>query len=266
MIQHLVCKRSLALLSSAALAQVAAAAAAPVSEGSDWQFRAGVAVGAKPRYEGASELRALPLPVLEARWREHFFISTLRGAGYEQRLGGGASVSAALAPDMAQRRAKDGVRLQGLDEVKIAPALRLGAELAFGPVSVKARSSSRIGADDRRGSRGTHAELELGYGLQPSAGLALSLGVNATLMDRQLGQALFGVDAAESARSGLRAHQVGAGLHSLGLFAQGNYRLDEQWQLFFKVGMSRLRGDAAESPIIEKKTQPSLLAAVSRPF
>jgi outer membrane scaffolding protein for murein synthesis (MipA/OmpV family) len=30
--------------------------------------------------------------------------------------------------------------------------------------------------------------------------------------------------------------------------------------------MSRLRGDAAESPIIEKKTQPSLLAAVSRPF
>jgi len=257
------CTLALALASSLVMAQAPVGAAAPAG---DWQLRGGGALLVQPRYSGGERLRALGAPLLEARWRENVFLSTVRGLGYEVRLGEGAALSLALAPDLYQRRAKDGDRLRGLDEVKIAPALRLGGELALGPVFLNAVATQRLGSSGKPGGRGLHAELELGYGLLRSPDLALALGLSATAMDAKLGQALYGVSAAESARSGLARHSVGAGLHSVGGFAQASYRLDAHWLLFAKAGLSSLRGDAGESPVVLKRRQPSLALAVSRSF
>lgn len=127
-------------------------------------------------------------------------------------------------------------------------------------------ATQRLGSSGKPGGRGLHAELELGYGLLRSPDLALALGLSATAMDAKLGQALYGVSAAESARSGLARHSVGAGLHSVGGFAQASYRLDAHWLLFAKAGLSSLRGDAGESPVVLKRRQPSLALAVSRSF
>lgn len=251
------CTLVLALASSLVVAQAPAA---------DWQLRGGAALLLQSRYSGGEDLRTLGAPLLEARWRENVFLSTVRGAGYEMRLGEGAALSLALAPDLYQRRAKDGDRLKGLDEVKIAPALRLGGELALGPVFLNAVATQRLGSSGKPGGRGLHAELELGYGLLSGADLALALGVSATAMDGKLGQALYGVSAAESSRSGLPRHSVGAGLHSVGAFAQASYRLDAHWLLFAKAGLSSLRGDAGASPVVLKRRQPSLALAVSRSF
>lgn len=259
------CTLALALASTLVVAQSPAAAGTPAPAG-DWQLRGGAALIMQPRYSGGKKLRTLGAPLLEARWRENFFLSTLRGAGYEMRLGEGAAVSLALAPDLYQRRRKDGPRLAALDEVKVAPALRLGSELAMGPVFANAVLTQRLGSGGKRGGRGLHAELELGYGLLNGPDLALALGVSATAMDGKLGQALYGVSAAEAARSGLRVHGVSAGLHSLGLFAQASYRLDEHWLLFAKAGLASLRGDAGESPVVLKARQPSLALALSRSF
>lgn len=257
------CTLALALASSLVMAQAPRSPAAPAG---DWQLRGGGALLVQPRYSGGERLRTLGAPLLEARWRENVFLSTVRGLGYEMRLGEGAALSLALAPDLYQRRAKDGDRLRGLDEVKIAPALRLGGELALGPVFLNAVATQRLGSSGKPGGRGLHAELELGYGLLSGPDLALALGLSATAMDAKLGQALYGVSAAESARSGLARHSVGAGLHSVGGFAQASYRLDAHWLFFAKAGLSSLRGDAGESPVVLKRRQPSLALALSRSF
>lgn len=233
---------------------------------SDWRLRGGVAALAQPKYVGADKQRLLAAPLIEARWRKQVFLGSLRGLGYEAELGEGASVSAALAVDTHQRRRKDGLRVQALDEIKLAPALRLGAELALGPVFVNAVSSTRLGKDSKPGGRGSSVELEAGYGLLPAPGLALAFGVSAKLMDAKLGQALLGINSAQAAASGLRPHQVGAGLHSLGVFGQASYQLGADWQLFAKLGVASLRGDAAGSPLVQRKNQPTLAIAASRSF
>lgn len=233
---------------------------------SDWQLRAGAVLIAMPKYSGGRELRTLGAPLLEARWRENYLISTVRGLVYEQRLGQGAAISLALAPDVYQRRPKDGPRLLGLDKFEMAPALRLGGEFAEGPVFLNAVASTRLGSAGKPGGRGSYAEFELGYGLLQSSELALALGVNATLMDAKLGQGLYGISAAEAGRSRLRPHAVGAGLHSVGGFVQVSYQLDAHWQLFAKASLASLRGDAADSPVVERKRQPLLALALSRSF
>lgn len=258
------CTLALALASSAVLALPAAGAGK--SGAGDWQLRAGGALLVQPEYGGGKKLRGLAAPLLEARWRERYFLSTLRGAGYELRLGEHAALSLALAPDGHRRRPKDDPLLRGLAEVKIAPALRLGVELGWGPLFLNTVASTRLGSDKKPGGRGSSVELELGYGLLPGSDLSLAAGVSAVAMDGKLGQALYGVTPAETAATGLRAHRVRAGLQGLGLFAQLGYRFDADWLLFAKAGAISLRGDAAESPIVRRKLQPSLALAVSRSF
>ncbi len=243
-----------------------AACGPAIAADSDWRLRGGVAALAQPKYVGADKQRVLAAPLIEARWRKQVFLGSLRGVGYEAELGEGVSVSAALSVDMHQRRRKDGPRVQTLDEVKVTPALRLGAELALGPVFVNAVSSTRLGRDSRPGARGSSVELEAGYGLLPTPGLALAFGASAKLLDARLGQALLGINSAQARASGLRPYQVGAGLHSLGLFAQASYQLGADWQLFAKLGVASLSGDAAGSPLVQQKNQPTLALAASRNF
>ncbi len=251
---------------SAILLLLLSACGPAVADSGELDLRGGLALLAQARYPGSDKQRLLLAPLIEARWRKHAFLSSLRGVGYETELIEGVGVSAALTLDTHQRRCKDGPRVQALDEVKLAPALRLGAELALGPVFVNAISSTRLGKRSTYGGRGSSVELEAGYGLLPAPGVMLAFGGSLTLMDARLGQALLGVDGRQAAASGLRPHRVGAGLHSLGLFGQVNYQLGAEWQLFGKLGLSSLRGDAADSPLVQKKHQPTLALAASRSF
>lgn len=256
--------RSLPLL-VLSLGLLAACRPAVAADG-DWSLRGGAAAVSLLKYIGAEDQRLLAVPLIDARWRKHYFLDSLRGAGFEAEVAEGFGVSASLALDPHQRRRKDGVRVQALDEVKLAPALRLGTELALGQVFVNAVSHTRLGSGSKPGARGSSVEFEAGYGLLPAPGMMLAFGATAKLMDAKLGQALLGINRAQAAASGLRPHQVGAGLHSVGVFAQLSYSLSPDWQLFGKLNASSLRGDAASSPLVQSKRQPSLTLAVSRSF
>lgn len=264
---HTLCAPLLLLghLCTAAAQQAPATAGIP-DKGSAWTLRGGVGVAVAPKFAGSDKRLLGLLPVFEARYREQFFISTLRGAGYELRLNEQLSFSAALAPDMERRRAKDDKRLTGLGEVKWAPALRLGAELNAGPLLLSAGTSTRLGKGKELGGRGTRVEFDAGYALRPMPGVGLIVGASAQLMDGKLASALFGVTPAQAAASGLAVHQADAGLTSLGLFAKAHYRIDSDWSLLAKLDLASLRGTAASSPIVKMKLQPGLALMVSRAF
>jgi len=244
---------------------------APASNGQTMRW--GAAVISLPKYPGADRQQLLAAPLIEARFGEHFFASTLQGLGADWRPAEGMSLSAALVLDSHWRRRKDlPAAWASLDEVKFAPALRLAAEWQLERFTVQLSSSSRLGtlSQGRGGakdSKGGHSlQFEASYGLLATPTLALAAGFSGEAMDKRLGQALFGVSAAQAASSGLRVHSVKAGVVSLGVFAQALVPLDRDWSFSARMGLQSLRGDAGTSPLLQKRRQPMLAMTFSRAF
>ncbi len=75
-------------------------------------------------------------------------------------------------------------------------------------------------------------------------------------------QHIFGVTPLQSLRSGNAIYRPAGGLKSIDLSAGANYQLTSHWSVGVSSNFSFLRGDAKDSPIVEKKTQISTLANV----
>jgi MipA family protein len=71
-----------------------------------------------------------------------------------------------------------------------------------------------------------------------------------TLSDTQATQPYFGIDAAQSAASGLPVFYAKGGFHSVGAGVQARYQWTPQWAVRTYVEYDRLMGDAASSPLV----------------
>jgi outer membrane scaffolding protein for murein synthesis (MipA/OmpV family) len=60
----------------------------------------------------------------------------------------------------------------------------------------------------------------------------------------------FSVDTDNSQRSGLPVYKAGGGMKSTSLGLTGSYDLSRQWTLIGRASVSRLGGDATDSPIV----------------
>ncbi len=243
-----------------AAAQSGASGAAPTS---DWKLRAGPTVVTGPRWPGSDATRTRLFPAFDVRYKDFLFINPIRGIGVELPLAPDLRGSAALGLDLTSRKEKDSPRLVGLGNVNGAGALLLELNYQPGDVFVKASLSSRLGSGNRRGST---FETDLGYNLVKSPAAVLGVGLNLQTMDGTYAKNLFGVTAQQSAASRLPVFSAGSGLKSAGVFAQGFYRIDNDWSAFGRLNLYQLRGDAAKSPIIEQKGQNTLVAGVLRTF
>jgi outer membrane protein len=63
----------------------------------------------------------------------------------------------------------------------------------------------------------------------------------------------YGIDAAQSAASGLPVFDAGGGVRSLGAGTQARYQWNAQWASHAFVEYTRLTGDVANSPIVAQR-------------
>ena len=78
--------------------------------------------------------------------------------------------------------------------------------------------------------------------------------------------AYFGVTAGQSARSGLRTYDPGAGFKSAGFMIGTDVVVMPLWTLTASAGYSRLLGDSASSPIVETQDRVEVRLGLSRSF
>ncbi|XSC48226.1 MipA/OmpV family protein [Bradyrhizobium sp. RDT10] len=78
----------------------------------------------------------------------------------------------------------------------------------------------------------------------------LSGGPRLTLADTDATAPYFGVNAAQSAASGLPVFDAKGGIYSIGAGMQARYQLTPQWAVRSYVEYSRLMGDAGSSPLV----------------
>jgi outer membrane protein len=250
-----------ALLAAGLFSGSAQAQAAPASADT-WNLSVGVGALHEPRYPGSGEMRTTAVPLFSAA-RGRFFMGTAQGTGVPFGIGahvlqGDAwRVGVALGGDPRKpRQESDSPRLRGLGDIDGTALASVFAGYGGRWFEVRGAALTDIGGQDH----GTRVSLGLAGRFSPSANLVLSAGPGLTWADRKYTQTFFGIDAEQSARSGLAAYSPGGGAHSARFTLGADYRLSPNWALGSRVTTSRLRGDARTSPITEREHQTSFTA------
>lgn len=157
------------------------------------------------------------------------------------------------------RYQSDDSHLSGLGDIKRSALLGGFGEYRFGPAFMRVTAKTEAGYG-HGGSVSVDAESGYRWRLSEQLSIAPSLGLtwaNVDYMDEY-----FGVTAAQSARSGLAAYTATAGIKDVFASVKMMYQLDKHWKALADYRAYRLTGDAADSPITERKNQQRLFLGV----
>lgn len=225
-----------------------------------WDITIGAGAASLPKYPGSDEQKTRALPVVSIRYGR-FFLGGGSGAGgggpggglgvyvYEdEHLRIGATVSAGA---FKARKESDDRRLRGLGDIDGTTRAGAFASYTTGWLSADLSLSHDVG-DNRQG---TIVKFGLDARWPLSRRLVLSAGPEVTWANGEYMQTFFGVDAQQSARSGLAQYHAGSGVSSVGFGVNARYRFDAHWGAGAFISSSRLQGDAGDSPITQDKTQ-----------
>lgn len=251
-----------AFFASPAFAQTATAPAAVASTGGviqddGWRYSLGFGVFETPRYPGASASRFQPAPLVGVSY-SRFFFGSVPDANVPFGLGAflyrdeHIRLGVALSYDLVNpRETSDDSHLRGLPDIDRTAHATLFASYNLDWFSAVAAVSQDVAGKHE----GTTASLDLLGKYRPTSKLTLTAGPGVTWGSAQYNQTFFGINAEDSAHSGLAQYTPGSGLAAVRITAGASYALSRHWNLGARVTASRLPGAVSDSPIVEKKTQ-----------
>jgi outer membrane scaffolding protein for murein synthesis (MipA/OmpV family) len=224
----------------------------------DWKVTAGFGAVYLPEYEGSDEFKVQPFPLLSAQFGERVFLDTdglkldvWRQSGFRFAVTGGVDMG---------REEDDSDYLRGLGDID--PGGVVGGLVSFetGPFEVYASLDKTIGGSEGlTGTIGTKASYRYER-------FIFSADVSGTWADDKHMESYFGINAAQSARSGLAEYEAGAGFKRLDLKASVTYMWTEHWMVTGAAGTGFLLGDAQDSPIVKDDIQPFAMLGVGYRF
>lgn len=191
-----------------------------------------------PAYEGASEDRFTPWPIVTL----HYL--WLPGIG---EVKGNRRDGFSFGPDfryVRKREAADYDALRGMNDVD--GAFEAGGKFAYTFGMFRAHASLRRGFGGHEGFVG---EAGLDVTFYPTAVTEVSFGPRMSYADGEYMRTYLGVTPAESITSGLAAYDPGGGIKGVGAELNARYNFTPQWAVLGSVAYERLVGDAADSPI-----------------
>jgi outer membrane scaffolding protein for murein synthesis (MipA/OmpV family) len=213
-------------------------------------------------YMGSDERRALVLPVLDYQWRNGWFAGTGNGVGYNFSARPDLQYGLRLTADFGRDEGRSEA-LRGLGDVD--PAVEFGGFLNyFVSREVFLTSSLRYGAGND--ANGLQVDLGAGYSMPLSPQLRWVAGVAATVVNSAYMRSYFGVDAGQSAASGYAVYEPGGGLRDVRFNTSLAYQIDARTSVTAGVSVSRLLGDAADSPIVRQASTVSGVLALLYAF
>ncbi len=147
--------------------------------------------------------------------------------------------------------------IPGLETVPLA--VELGGGLHYTEENWQVFADLRYGVIGHRGFAG-----DIGANLihRGANGLVLHAGPRAEFGNARFAREYFGVTAAEEGPSGLSEFSPGSGFHSLG-FEFGAYQaISADWAVSGSLRFDQLRGDAADSPIVQRGQRSQISAEI----
>ena len=214
-------------------------------------IRVGAVVLSGQSFQGASEQKTSALPGVFIQASNGLFADPLNGVGYSFEPIG--DLQYGLRVNIDTGRSVE-TALPGFEKINARANLGAFANYTVND-KLTLRSAIRLGlGEDSKGSLlhvgGSYKLLQAGFfGVTANASLKYA--------DSNYMQSYFGVTSAQFAASGIKAYKPSAGFAAAKVGLTAGTPLSREVFVFANVSVQRLMGDAANSPIVSKKTQPS---------
>ncbi|WP_082766176.1 MipA/OmpV family protein [Paramesorhizobium deserti] len=225
----------------------------------NWSLILGAGAMYKPEYEGGEDFKVSPIPFVKFTYGEWLEIDP-KGVTVTALKHNGFSLSGTVGYESG-RDEDDGDRLRGLGDIDLAATVGVKAAYALGPVELSAAVEQTIS-----GSESLIGTFGIEYSAPVTEKLILGAKAEAIVANDKHMEAYFGVNSTQSAASGLPEYKPKAGLKRVNVSASATYLLDEHWLVRGQAGLGILTGDAADSPIVEEKLQPSVSLGIGYKF
>lgn len=235
--------KSLAL-AAACLAGLASAAGAQTLDRT-LSFDAGLGVKYTPEYIGSDNLEAGPWLIL-------------KNADADRDLPDGLTISPSLNL-VSKRDADDYDALRGMKDIGYAG--EVGFKLSWRQGEMTSYGALRQGFG---GHHGTVGEVGAKYRIEYNDKLTLWTGGELGLGSSDFTDTYFGVTGSEALATGKRAYDPDGGAYVARLTLEARYELMPDTALLGRVSYGRLIGDAADSPLVETRNQPSISIGIAR--
>lgn len=230
---------------------------APDQEDSD-HWTLGVGAGVAPRFQGSDELKVRPLPLFDMKYGRFF---ARLGDGIGANVIETPTIAAGVALNWMQGYDSDDVP-DGIKGVDVALGVRVFLSVRYeGAVATLAATQAVTDTD-----RGLVVNASLAYPFTVTERLTITPSIGTSWANETYMDSYFGVDASEAAASGLGRYEPSNGFKDISFLASARYRITDSIALVGSVGVTHLLGEAAESPIVKRKTQPIALLGLTYTF
>ncbi len=207
----------------------------------------GLGVGVRPAYEGSNEMETRITPNINLFYGDTFFLTGMKAGANLWKHTTAQGLSISVGPLLALRRGRDeDYALSGLGEID--HGLDAGGFIRFRKDGWQARADVR--KDVSNGDGGATVNLSVGYGMPVAQNLRLRANLDTAWASTAYMNTFYGIDATQSANSGIAQYAAGSGFKQVGASLSADYAISREWGGFASLRYTRLIGDAADSPIV----------------
>lgn len=222
-----------------------------------WKFSLGVGAVNQAKYPGSSQGKTTVFPVFSANYGR-YYIGALPVTGIPAGVGlsfyrdRNWNMGAGVGYDFAKpRKESDSPTLRGMGNIDRTALGTLFVSYSQNWLRVSGAVLADLGGNDQ----GLRVLLDLQGRYRVSDRLSLSAGPTVVWANSKYTQTFFGVNAGQSANSGLSQYNASSGINSVAFALNASYLVTPQWRVSARLSRNQLRGDAAHSPITEKKNR-----------
>ena len=216
----------------------------------------GIGVRSRPAYDGSRDQRAEAVPVVRY-YGPLLFARSTRGpleGGVHFGVATGLNVGLQLAYEPGRKAVEsDLLNRYNIPDVDVGASygahLEWNGKLGPSPVNVILR-----GRKHSKSERGTQADLRLTAGIFQAGPFAAGLVGQTTWADSKSTASFYGVSTQQAAASGIPAYAPGSGWLASSVALIWSFDLAPQWVVVGNLEGRRLMGDAARSPLTERRS------------
>ncbi|HCM84111.1 MAG TPA: MipA/OmpV family protein [Alphaproteobacteria bacterium] len=224
------------------------------SSGNEKQWSGVVGAGAisMPEYLGANDNEVRFLPMIDIEYKQRYFLSTQRGLGFYFFRDNRFALATMVNMDWG-RDESDNARLRGLGDLD--PSAQLGVDLKWYINKWLSFDVDAYQAISPGGHEGAYGNVGFGGRWPVAKNFAFRANTGIRWASDTYMSNMFGVNATQSARSGLAQFNPDSALMAWQFGAALDFNLSPQWFVSPTFRYIGLLGDAADSPITQDDGQ-----------
>ena len=228
----------------------------------NWNVTLGLVTVDSEKFPGSSSRKLHIYPLGEIVYKDTFFFkgdpipgATIRGLGAYLFKNEHWAITASLAPDFTERHEQDDARLRGLGNVAVTMRAALAASYSRDWWRITGAVTQDLSKNKKEGVK---AGFDFVGTWHATERLTLDAGPGVTIANGENTRTFFGVTPLQSARSGYAVYDPSGGVQNIRFSVGMNYRISRSWFAGAFASESKLQGDAANSPFVEKKQEFSI--------